>query len=353
MAETRDWRAQREAKIDALHTALADAVNELVSGEDWKRAIEFAARFRSRSFSNTLLIWKQHMLAHAEGRVPEPFPTLVAGFKQWQTLGRQVAKGQSGYAILAPVTRRMASDNPSRPDSWRVLARGERPKPSEQVRVKLVGVKPAHVWDVSQTTGDDLPTRPGPTLLQGQAPAGLWDGLAGLVAAEGFELSAVADAAALGGANGVTNYVDRTVKVRADMDDAARVKTLAHELGHVLLHGPTGDISARTHRGIGEVEAESVAMMIAAAHGMDTAPYTIPYVSGWATTVEGKTPAEVIQATGDKVRSTAIGILDQLTTTQVGNGDPPGLDRQAGRTGPTPPMSAPKAGAPVPVLGSV
>jgi hypothetical protein len=110
------------------------------------------------------------------------------------------------------------------------------------------------------------------------------------------------------------------------MDPAAQVKTLAHELGHVRLHGPDNPDWAG-HRGIGEVEAESVALMIGAAHGMDTISYTIPYVSGWAGTVKDKDPAEVVQATGERVRKAASAILDVLDTVQLGGGDPPGLTR--------------------------
>lgn len=108
------------------------------------------------------------------------------------------------------------------------------------------------------------------------------------------------------------------------------------ELGHVMLHSPearTGDDTATRdaalHRGIAEVEAESVALMIGAAHGLDTSAYTIPYVSTWAASVPGKTPVEVVQATADRVRATAIGILDKLDTPKTGDGTPPGLDRDA------------------------
>ncbi len=83
------------------------------------------------------------------------------------------------------------------------------------------------------------------------------------------------------GANGLTDFQARTVAVRTNMDEVAQVKTLAHELAHVMLHGPDNP-NATGHRGVGEVEAESVALMIGAAHGMDTTAYTIPYVSGWA-----------------------------------------------------------------------
>ena len=327
MATRPDSREARDAKIDELHEQLTGAVERLVSGADWARALEFAARFRSRSFNNTLLIWTQHMSAFEAGRVPDPMPTYVAGFKQWQTLGRSVSKGQSGYMIQAPVTARFASFTPQNAESWRRLARFEKPRPGEAVRSKMVGVRPAYVWDVSQTAGNPVPERPRPTLLEGEAPAGLWDGLAKLIHGQGFMLMRVPHEGMIGGANGVTNYTDHTVAVRENMDSAAQVKTLAHELAHVMLHGPDSS-DAAVHRGIDEVEAESVALMIGAAHGLDTSDYTIPYVSSWASSVEGKTPVEVVQTTGERVRSTAVKILDALPTEQVGVGDPPGLTRE-------------------------
>src|SRR3546814_8115141 len=81
------------------------------------------------------------------------------------------------------------------------------------------------------------------------------------------------------------------------MDDAARVKTLAHELGHVMLHSPDthgatdgAAIDAVLHRVIAEVEAESVALMIGAAPGLDTTSYAVPYVSSWVSRVPGAAP---------------------------------------------------------------
>lgn len=326
MATREEARHQREAKLDELHEKLTGAVERLVTGDDWADALRFAARFRSRSFNNVLLIWEQHQAAFGQGRVPEPFPTYVAGYKQWQQLGRQVEKGQAGYQILAPVTGRFASANPSDPASWRRLNRGEKPKPGETVRSKMVGVRPAYVWDVSQTAGDPLPEKPEPRLLTGKAPEGLREGLAGRIEAEEFELLWVPHEGMIGGANGLTNFETRQVAVRTNMDDAAQVKTEGHELAHVLMHGPDAE-EARQHRGIGEVEAESVALMIGAAHGMDTSEYTIPYVAGWAAAVDGKNPVEVVQAAGERIRKTAIDILDRLDTIQVPDGTPPGLDR--------------------------
>ena len=215
MATTREsTREQREAKLDELHERLSSAVEQLVSGEDWRRALAFAARFRARSFSNTLLIWAQHAGAYEAGRVPDPMPSYVAGYRQWQGLGRQVEKGQSGYMILAPVTGRFATATPSDPESWRRLGKGEKPRPGEVVRSKMITAKPAYVWDASQTAGDPIPEPPAPKLLEGEAPVGLWDGLAGLVEERGFTVLRVPHEGMIHGANGVTDYTAKTVAVR-------------------------------------------------------------------------------------------------------------------------------------------
>ena len=72
------------------------------------------------------------------------------------------------------------------------------------------------------------------------------------------------------------------------------MKTLAHEVGHVLLHNPT-DATGAHCRGVKEVEAESVAYLVAAAHGLDTCAYTFAYVAGWAAGGAGSEPEQVVR----------------------------------------------------------
>jgi len=246
-----DARAAREAKLDALLDRLTGAVEQLVSGEDWARALAFAARFRARSFANTIMIFTQHQAAHELGLVPDPVPSHVAGYRQWQQLGRQVSKGQPGYQILAPVTGRFASATPQNAESWRRLGKGEKPRAGATVRTKMVGVRPAYVWDASQTTGDPIPEPPAPRLLEGQVPAGLWEGLATQVAEAGFELRLVADATEMFGANGLTDYANHVVSVRTAVAGTVFIAIGAFGLSFTAL----ADFAARSGIGTGQAWA--------------------------------------------------------------------------------------------------
>lgn len=322
-----DAAAAREERLQEFGERMQRAVDELVTGDDWIGAIAFAAKFRSRSFLNTMAIWVQHQDAYAKGLVPNPEPTYVAGFKQWQQLDRRVMKGQPGYMILAPVIGNFASSDPQSGE-WRRLAPRERPADGETVSHRLVGVKPAYVWDSSQTDGaGQVPVRPMPKLLEGEAPEGLWDALALRLADLGYALGDVPDASEIRGANGMTDYAAKRVEVRQDMDDAARVKTLAHELGHILLTDPANP-DASHHRGISEVEAESFAAMVCVCFGMDSTGYTIPYVAGWSETVKDKTPLEVMQSTGERVRKAVLAELDHLPSPSIDDGAPPSLSQE-------------------------
>jgi hypothetical protein len=251
-----------------------------------------------------MLLVAQHAQAFAEGRVSVPEPSYVAGFNMWRTLGRTVNQGQKGYAVLAPVhyERRYATDTEGH---TRPLHRGDQPDSSETVtrRRTLHGFRVEFVFDVSQTSGGELPSPPRPRLLVGDAPPDLGPGVIRLIESRGYRVGMVDTAAAIDGANGVTDWTRRRVLVRSDMDDAAVVKTMIHEAAHVLLHAdPPGRLWSRP---VKEVEAESVAFVVAAAHGMATDDYSFPYVATWAGTDGPKAPL----ATQDRVAQAAREII--------------------------------------------
>jgi DNA primase len=321
--------AARNAKLDALHTTLTQEITALRNGQDWQDWLKVAARFHQYSFNNVTLIAAQ---SSAAGRPPA---TVVAGFGAWQALGRQVNKGERGIQILAPMVRRPAPSD-HRPSGTSDSAQAGRdstsgPAASEVEPAaepgRVAGWRVVHVFDIFQTSGEPLPERPMPQLLAGQAPDGLWQALGEQVTAHGFALQR----GDCGTANGLTDYTRRTVTVRPDIDDAAAAKTLSHELAHVLMHDPKGPatgaqpgapataanpiLSAAATTSFGqcrgriEVEAESVAYLVTASHGLDSSAYTFPYVAGWAGTVDSVKPETVVRATGERVLAAARVIL--------------------------------------------
>jgi len=232
-----------------------------------------------------------------------PQATRVAGFRTWQSLGRQVRKGERGIAILAPCTYRPKTSG-STTDSTGEQPQDERGGPAAPAASgkQLRGFRVVHVFDITATEGDPLP-EVAPTLLVGQAPAGLWDALEGQVLARGYTVHR----GDTGRANGWTDPTSRTVRVSSDVDDAQAVKTLIHELAHIEA-GHVGDLPTyATCRGRCEVEAESVAYVVATAQGMHASGYSFAYVAGWA-----GGDLSMVRQTADTVTRTARRILAPL-----------------------------------------
>jgi len=321
-----EWVKEAVAKVAAAQVVLEREVAAIESGTDWQRFLSFQSRLHSYSPNNVLLIWKQHLDAFKEGRVTSPEPTYVAGFRTWQALGRQVDRGQHGYIVLAPVrhTERVASDPAG---NMRVLGASERPGVGEveQSRRVLRGMKVEHVFEASMTHGAPLPEPPTPKLLEGEAPVGLGEAMLAQIQERGFTVDTVPDASHLQGANGSTDWIKGTVLIRADMDDAAMVKTLLHEAAHVLMHGEWPGMS-HLPRARKEVEAESVAFVVAAAHGMSTDGYSFPYVATWAG-LGGKGVAKEIASTQTRVASAVKILLAASPAEYVAGGRVPGVEQ--------------------------
>jgi hypothetical protein len=157
----------------------------------------------------------------------------------------------------------------------------------EGKKTLIIGWRGQAVFDVSQTQGTPLlvprPAGPSPA----DAPE-LWESLAGVARAHGFSVH-VADAQ-YGLTSGFTDFAQHQVQVGGWLNAEERVAVLAHELGHVLLHGPDDDVgklygSSVDHRGLAEVEAESVAYTVLKAHGIDRGPQSASYLAGWADAV--------------------------------------------------------------------
>src|SRR4051812_30268930 len=89
--KSQEWQQERQERIGQLVKQLEEGVASIQSSEDFKRWLSVASRFHTYSLNNQLLILFQF-----------PGATRVAGYRTWQSLGRQVVKGAKGISILAP-----------------------------------------------------------------------------------------------------------------------------------------------------------------------------------------------------------------------------------------------------------
>jgi antirestriction protein ArdC len=266
--------------LTQAHERLTQAVASIVSGDDWQRMLRTAAKFHRYSFQNQLLI-----------SFKNPDATLVAGFNKWKSMNRSVKKGEKGIAIFAPCKYRTKIETES----------GEE-KSFQQLR----GFRIVHVFDISQTDGDPIEDLDAirPKLLDGDAPEGIWEVLVAQASAAGFEV--VRDQKR--SENGYCDFLKKRIAVRPDIAPAQAVKTLIHELGHVLLHSEGPVLS----REVAEVEVESVSYIVCDALGLDTSDYSFAYVARWA---DGLT--ELLKETAERVIGCAKQVLEHLEANET------------------------------------
>jgi hypothetical protein len=258
------------AERPELLAALTAGISQLASAEEWQRHLDLQASFHQYSFGNIILIAAQC-----------PGATRVAGFAAWKALGRSIGKGEKAIRILAPmfVRRRAGAD-----DVDEAVIRGFRYVP---------------VFDISQTEGDPVPQPC--SRLQWEVPGECFTRLVDAATTFGYS---VEEAELSPGTNGECTFSRRLIRVERRNASAQRVKTLAHEIAHALLHEAVAD------RRLAELEAESVAYVVCRHLGLDAGCYSFGYVATWA----GGTDHAIdgIRASGAQIQRTASQVIDAL-----------------------------------------
>ena len=226
-----------------LLDTLTEGISKLTTSDEWQRHLDCQSRFYRYSPNNVMLIAMQRHEA-----------THVAGFNAWRKHGRFVRKGEKAIWILAPMVYKSKDDEKSE-DEQRVIR----------------GFKMVPVFDIASTDGEDLPSVC--RTLTGDDPAGLFERLAEVAHSIGFT---VEHAELPGSVNGDCNHQLHRIRVEITNSPAQRVKTLAHEIVHALLH------EKYDNRPLAEMEAESTAYVVCQALGLDTSDYSFGYVATWA-----------------------------------------------------------------------
>jgi hypothetical protein len=269
------------ATVSAWIQDLAEGVEAAAASTEFRAYLDVMATFHTYSPGNQRLIALQC-----------PTATHVAGFNTWKNeFNRYVKKGENAIWIWGPI---IAPKCPSCSQSRSYHTRSDCTESSspDSWNKGLVGFRPVSVFDISQTTGDDVPA------LEYDATGdadGLLDALVDVAADLGVPSITItgADEWVNGRAAGFIRTDSAEIEVQ-ERDDAAMVGTIAHEFAHAILH-----LDADEESTIEEIEAEAVAYVFGRHFGLDVSGSEL-YLASWT----GDDPS-AIEARLDRISTTA------------------------------------------------
>jgi hypothetical protein len=222
--------------IEQLEAGKSDALTNYLTA---------MSRFHNYSFGNVLEIARQM-----------PTATRVAGFWAWKNLGRSVNAGAKGIRILAPIVGvKRKKDEEAEKDITKQNTR------------MLLGFRNAYVFDISQTSGVDLPAF---SHVAGD-PGENVERLAEFLKGRGIQLVYNAKIAPAFG----MSYGGR-IAILPGQPKAEEFSTLVHEAAHELLH--KAERRTATTKTVRETEAEAVAFVVGKAIGLVTGNASADYI---------------------------------------------------------------------------
>ena len=245
----------REQRLAEALEILVSGFDEITGTEGFQRYLASMSRFHRYSYGNILMIMSQR-----------PDATRVAGYRQWQRLGRQVRRGEQGIRILVPHKQRIRDQDPHP---------GSADEEDDSAALYVTrGFGVGTVFDISQTDGEPLPEPPMPCELEGESPASFWlaDQLRGLLEDKDVHL----ELTELDGPKGTYHPTLKRVQLQVGMSPDQTAKTLCHETAHFV-----ADHAAGIHRRDAETVAEASSFVILHRFGVDTSSYSFPYLAAW------------------------------------------------------------------------
>lgn len=268
---------EKNSKQDQTKQLLEKAENgvrEVFDSEKYKNYLLTMSKFHSYSFRNSILIFLQR-----------PSATLVAGYNAWsKNFNRQVNRGEKGIQIIGYTPFKRVEDIALTDEKGEVVLDKNGEAVTEKKEIKVPGFKPVYVYDVSQTSGEPLPSLV--ENLEGSVQ-GYKDLLQALTDISPFKISFEQ---LYETKRGYCDPTKQEIVIQEGMSQPQTIKTVIHEITHAILHAP--EVNARfketVDRNTKEVQAESTAFVVCAHCGIDTSQYTFPYVASWSSGKEIK-----------------------------------------------------------------
>lgn len=279
-------RVSREERMSQIQEKLEAGVREIFDSEKYKDYISTMAKFPHYSINNCILIVSQC-----------PEASHVCGYKKWQTdFNRVVNRNEHGIMIIAPMTYKADVEEAVFDSENHPVLDSNGKQVTETVTREFQGFRPAYVFDVSQTSGDPLPTLA--TMLSGGVED--FENMKDILIA--ISPVPISFEKITGGANGYFSPATQSIVVKEGMSELQTIKTMIHEIAHATLgHGGKDD---KWDRETKEVQAESVAYWVTQMVGLDTSDYSFGYISGWSKdreVTELKENLDLIKTTADKI----------------------------------------------------
>jgi len=235
---TTDKARELAQQIETSVTTLAAETDAARRSDVFRGWLNAMAQFHNYSWNNQLLIAMQC-----------PTATRVAGFNTWRKMNRFVRKGEKGIAIFAPcIYKPKKQDEPEGNDEQQARTAGT-----------LRGFKVAHVFDVSATDGEPLPSLPWKVkddcaeLLPNAEQACRELGIE-------LEYTTIND-----GAEGLS--LGGKIQINQALSNSDRVAVIIHEQAHEILH-KQAEIRKNTTRQQRELEAESTSFVVLSHFGI-------------------------------------------------------------------------------------
>ena len=280
-----------------LSQLLKDGVKDYFQSDTYKQYLTTMSKFHNYSPRNIQLILMQN-----------PEASHVASFKKWKDeFERSVNKGEKALRIFAPMTLKRRDPKTNEP------LLDENGNEQTFTSFKLVPV-----FDVSQTDGKELPK---PIYeLEGtyEDYGNLYKSAKEVSEANGVPLSFSKDTK---GSNGFYSITNNEIVIKQGMSEQQTLKTIFHEMAHSDLHNMEKLQETPLKRSTAELQAESVAFVVASHYGLDTSEYSFGYLATWTDDPDGLSDLEgqikIVQKEADSLISRIDKTLEKYQTKEL------------------------------------
>jgi len=244
--------------ITGLNQHLKEGVKQYLNSEHYKHYLDKMSQLNNYSSRNIQLILAQN-----------PNAKYVTSLNKWnKEFGRYINKGEKALKIIAPNIH-LKKDSEGNP----LLDKEGKPVTYMTFQVKSV-------FDVSQTKGKELPKalQPVKENLSDLDYANLYRSLKTIADNNHVQ---VRFEQLENGRRGRYNPKNNEIVIHKDMGKAQIIKTFLHETAHSELQHSHHQQTENLTYSNAELQAESVAYVVASYYGMDTAEHSFGYLAKW------------------------------------------------------------------------